>query len=237
MKQNAPSLIITRPIAAAKSFARALRCEGFDGEIVISPVTVIRPEKSTINWDGIRGVIFTSRNAVKLVKVQNVPCWCVGDATARCAMALGWEAKSASGTADDLVRRILADAPSGPLLHLRGLHSRGNIAARLASGGIEVHEQVVYEQEQQALNSQAKALLLRENSVIIPLFSPNSAVYFASSAPFKASLRIAAMSDAVADEIRHLGPENLVIAQELSAESMIKAVKDVLDTGYGIEGP
>ena len=59
-----------------------------------------------------------------------LPVFAVGARTAEIARGAGYEAQSADGDADDLVRMILGARPAGPLLHLRGESSRGDDRAR-----------------------------------------------------------------------------------------------------------
>lgn len=218
------TILLTRPLAAAQSFEKQLGDLGC--KILISPVQAIQPAEFDVPYD-MKGAIFTSRNGVEAVEGQPLPCWCVGRATMQLAQQKGWSAKSADGDAEALLRRILADRPDGPLAHFRGLFARGNLAERLCEEGIKVRDVVAYRQVSQALSEQAIEVLGRKKPVILPLFSPRSAVQVVQQGPFESPIHVVAMSDAVASEAMALGPSSLRISDAPDAKSMIAAIKQV----------
>ncbi|WP_299349230.1 uroporphyrinogen-III synthase [uncultured Shimia sp.] len=228
MTHETPLILLTRPTAAATAFAKKL--EGIAAEIVISPVQLIEsvPFESP---ESFTGAIFTSRNGVEMIEGREAPCWCVGDATMEAAKAKGWQAKSAAGDVEALLRRILADNPKAPLVHFRGAFARGDLAERLSREGIETAEIVVYQQVSQALTDQARLALHRENPVILPLFSPRSAAQVVQQGPFEAPLTVVAISEAVAAEAAALGPVQMVVADAPDAVSMVAAIKQVANAG------
>ena len=224
MKHENQIILLTRPLAAARSFEKQL------GDLrlktLVSPVQAIEPLEFCVPSD-MKGAIFTSRNGVEAVKGQPLPCWCVGAATMQAAEKSGWLAKSADGDVEALLRRILADTPVGPLVHFRGQFARGNLAERLREEGISAQEVVAYKQVSQPLNKAAKLALEQKKPVILPLFSPRSAAQLVQQGPFAAPLYVVAMSDAVASEAMALDPDSLVIAKAPDAKSMIAAIKQV----------
>lgn len=235
-----PAIILTRPKAQAAGFAEKLRQElGFEGEICLSPLIAIEPVGEAPVLDGVGGLIFTSKHGVDrfcaLSESRDLPCWCVGDATARAADRAGMQARAAEGDASSLIRRILADAPKGPLLHLRGEQARGEVAPNLANAGLEAREQVLYRQVPCALSDRAKTLLQRENPVILPLFSPNTAVQFKSQGPFTAPLFLAAISQNVARELDGVAARQLVVAGRPDAGAMVKATDALIAAARSIE--
>ena len=171
MAQRHASILLTRPAADAERFATLLRARGVVAEIEISPIVEIVPTGVEVDLTGLGGVIFTSRNAIAFAEPLDVPAWCVGEATAEAATGKGWRAIAANGDAEALYARILADAPKGQLLHLRGALSRGGLAERLTAEGILTSEAIIYRQKPLALTDQAKAWLMGNSPVIVPLFS------------------------------------------------------------------
>lgn len=224
-----PSLLLTRPQAQSELFAGALREAGFDGETVISPLIQIEATGAMVDPEGCDAAIFTSRNAVDHAPKLARPAWCVGDKTAEYAKSFGWQAISASGDVDDLVKAILAEAPQGRLMHFRGEHSRGQVASRLTQTGLNAEEHVVYRQLALPLSDAAKTLLSGNNPVIVPLFSPRSAAQFAKGAPAGAKIWGIAMSKAVADEMANLGCERLLISAAPTAKSMQDSILSLID--------
>ncbi len=231
MADPSPTILLTRPLADAEGFATRLRELGVEVPLEMSPIVEIVPTGAAVDLTGFNGVLFSSRNAVAMTDGRDVPAWCVGEATAEAAASKGWRAVTADGDAEALYARVLADAPEGPLLHIRGEIARGNLAARLTDAGIETRDIAVYRQEARPLSQAAKQLLLRENAVIVPLFSPRAAVHFASQGPFRAPLHIVAMSDAVQNALGDLPLEALVLAEKKEASAMAKAVAGLLDAG------
>ncbi len=220
----------------------AIRAAGIGVPAMISPLIKVVPTGETPSLDGVSGVIFTSVSGVAAMADGNLPAWCVGDATAEAARARGWQARAAGGDAEALCGRVLADAKrgavEGPLLHLRGRYARGDLATRLSAAGVPTGEAIVYDQELCGLSEDAKALLMRENPVIVPLFSPRSAAQFAAEVAkieVSAPMYVAAMSAAVAAEAQDLDAFVLKLVAHPSAAEMIDAVLGLLDASDHVE--
>lgn len=234
MTQNEPILLLTRPIKAANFFARRVRDEGIVAEVLISPVQGIEPAEFDTP-SNIEGAIFTSRNGVEAVEGHTAPCWCVGSATAEAAKRKGWHVRGAEADAEHLFRRILADRPSENLIHFRGQFARGNLAERLTEKGLSVCEIVAYHQVSLQLSDAAKAVLTGDTPIILPLFSPRSAVQVVQQGPFAAPVHVVAMSDAVASEAAALSPKTIRIAAVPDATAMVAAIKHVVNNAQGVE--
>ncbi len=231
MADVTPLILLTRPLADAEGFATMLADMGITAEVEFSPIVEIVPTGVRVDPIDVTGVIFSSRNAVAAVDGHDLPAWCVGEATAAAARAKGWRAVAADGDAESLYARVLADAPQGPLLHIRGEVARGDLAGRLTKVGIQTREVVVYRQEAHPLLESVKQVLLRENPVIVPLFSPRAARQFASQGPYHAPLHVVVMSEAVQDALGDLPVETVVLAEKKEAKAMANAVARLLDAG------
>ncbi|GAA6180667.1 uroporphyrinogen-III synthase [Shimia sp. NS0008-38b] len=231
MADVTPTILLTRPLANAEGFAAHLRALGVVAPIEISPIVEIEPKGEDVDFAGVTGVVFSSRNAVAAVAGRRLPAWCVGAATARAAAANGWQAVAADGDAEALYARVLADAPKGHLLHLRGEISRGDVATRLTEAGVPTREVIVYRQLARELSAAAKSLLSGKSPVIVPLFSPYAAEVFARQGPFCAPIHIVAMSEAVGDSLGDFHHEQTVLACKKDANAMAKAVAGLLDAG------
>ncbi|SEP05192.1 uroporphyrinogen-III synthase [Salinihabitans flavidus] len=223
------TILLTRPREGSDAFAAALRAAGVEAPIVISPLLRIERLGVVPDLSGFRGVIFTSKNGVETVPGAGLPVWCVGQATAEAAVARGWQPAGTQGDAESLFERICADKPEGPLLHIRGEHTRGDLAARLCAAGIETRETIVYRQVLQDLDEDAMRLLQGEKPLVCPLFSPRTAQQLADQGPFAAPLQLIAISSAVAEELRGLPRERLLVAKAPDAQAMLNAVKSVCD--------
>jgi uroporphyrinogen-III synthase len=99
------------------------------------------------------------------------------------------------------------------------LHTRGNVGERLRSGGIEVQEAVIYAQRDHAPGDGFAEALAQQN-VIVPLFSPRSALRFADAlGEMDADMTLLAMSDAVKQALpQRLQRHTQVIAHPTGAE-------------------
>jgi uroporphyrinogen-III synthase len=235
MPQTPASILLTRPLADSERFADLLHSLGVHAPIVLSPIVKIVPTGAAVDLSDASGVVFTSRNAVDMVAGRDLPAWCVGAATATRAAAKGWRAVAAKGDANALYARISADAPEGPLVHLRGSPSRGNLAARLQAAGIKTREIVVYTQAPQALSEAAKSLLQGTNPVIMPLFSPNAAAQLTEQLrpcdPVTAPLHVVVISRETQKMLGDLPCEQVVLAAKKDAQAMAEAITRLLDAG------
>ncbi|MBU2959669.1 uroporphyrinogen-III synthase [Citreicella sp. C3M06] len=230
-----PILLLTRPEPAARRFLAAVseRVEGFHP--ILSPLLRIEPHGPLPQTDAV-GAIFTSANGVAAWQALGgapLPlCYTVGDATARAARAAGFAPISAQGNADALVALIRAQAPRGPLIHLRGTHSRGDVARRLTDAGIPVREAVIYDQPAQELSAEALMALSGQAPVILPLFSARTAQQVAQTPAGRAPLIVAAISPEVADALGALYVQRLEIPARADAEHMQAVVIGLLkDSG------
>ena len=225
-------VLLTRPDDQSRAFATALHLRFGDSlRPFLSPL--MRPDylSPDLPPDPFTAVIFTSLHGVRasLPWRARLPrlAWCVGARTAHEAQAAGFQARAADGDAESLVAAILADPPSGPLLHLRGEDQRGDVAQRLTHAGHPTQAAIVYRQAPQPLSPQAAELLRRPGVVIVPLFSPRSAelLLAALPSPTLADLSIAAISAATAQ----VWPQGAAtVARRPDADAMLEAVGNLI---------
>jgi uroporphyrinogen-III synthase len=232
-QSHAPRILLTRPAAQSQRFARDLRAAvPFALQIIISPLMtpVLLPD--AVPSAPVAALIFTSETGVQAYAAQSARiaplAYCVGDRTADAARAVGLQVISAYGDAEALIALIKAQAPTGPLLHLRGRDARGDVAPRLTAAGLQTDVAIVYDQQHRPLTPAALRILRGTAPAIVPLFSPRSARLFAIAVEPKAPLRIVAMSRAVADAIHPALGAPVIIAMQPTAEAMIAAVKEWL---------
>lgn len=231
-----PTILLTRPQEGSARFAAQLRqaC-GSEVRILCSPVLRIDPVAFQADLTRYKALIFTSAHAVPF-GAPGLRCYTVGDATARAAEAAGMHSTSAGANAEALVRRILADGCRGPLLHLRGQHTRGDVARSLSEAGCATDEQVVYTQMECALTEEAIRALTTTSPVIVPLFSPRSARLFVGQMPENAQIWIAALSPAVAEVFADMDISRMEIATTPDAEAMLRGTQGLMDAVARLEG-
>jgi uroporphyrinogen-III synthase len=233
------SVLVTRPRAAAERFAARLRDRiGPDLPIVVSPLMRIDAVPDALPpLAGIGALIVTSRHAVPVAAgapgAATRPCYCVGAATAQAARAAGLDPIDGGGTAETLARRIVSDAPRGPLLYLHGDHVASDLAAKLSAAGVETREAVVYRQVATPLSAAATELLAGTAPVVVPLFSPRSAeLFFAATEP-RAPLFAAVISRKTAAAI----PPGVRcrVARAPDAEAMLAATASLASDAKRVE--
>lgn len=159
---DAPICLLTRPEAQSRAFAAEL----LGIEVVIAPILRIAP----VAFDPARageapGFVFTSANAVSFAgAARGRPALCVGAQTADAARAAGFAVVEGPGDAEGLLPLL---AGREDWLHLHGRY----LARSLPVAGIAVYDQIA-----QPLNAAARAAIMGMQPLILPLFSPRSAM-------------------------------------------------------------
>jgi len=160
-----------------------------------------------------------------------LPALCVGDATAREALALGFETvKSAAGDVGALAALATQelDPAAGALLHPAGSKVAGDLAAMVQTAGFTYRREVLY----QAIKADSlpvdalQALTAGEVDAVV-LYSPRTGAAFArlvDKAAVAEHLKIVSaycLSDAVADRIQDLAWRNIYIAAQPDQASLL----------------
>lgn len=209
-------------------------------EVIHSPILEIKPLAVQVSTTDVQGLIFSSANAVNAAASlgirRDLPAYCVGSTTTGTAKGAGWEAHMVGATAEELVAALLQIRPRSPLLHLRGEHSRGDVAERLTELGVTTREEVVYRQHLLPLSAEAQRVLHGDRPVIAPIFSPRTARQFADIWTGTAPLWLAAISEATAEPLKTLGYARLQIAKQPTPKKMRKAVKKLVKHAMRVEG-
>lgn len=225
-----PVLLMTRPAPASAAFADRLP-KGMM-RLCISPLIRIAPCDGDLEIGNARGLILTSANGVEIASgrltARDLPCYCVGRATTRAATQAGWTAHCVGESANDLVQSLTKTPVEGPLLHLSGVHTRGDIADRLTKAGLPTTALAIYDQVAAPLNAEAVALLNGTDPVVIPVFSPRTAEGLAGQAPFAAPLHLIALSQAVAAPLDGISARERVICARPDADHMGREVENCL---------
>lgn len=235
--RSAPGIpvLVTRPRDQGEEFARKLAARFGDRvRPIIAPLMAPEYLSPSLPEGPFDAVIFTSAHGVEGARRLGVPlprkAWCVGRSTAAKAAAAGFDAQSSDGDVSDLISALLAAPERGRFLYLRGVDTVGDLDKTLKSKDISVLSLQVYLQKSIPLEGEARTLLYQPGPVIVPLFSPRSASLFAKSLPpdARASLLVAAMSEAVATAASNLPRLTLVTAARPDARAMLDAVETLL---------
>ena len=131
-------LLMTRPVDAAQRFIAMLPDALLSElQVIHSPLMAVKPLGQPISLGNNEAVIFTSSNGVSVAAETftkpGVTAFCLGQRTTMKAREAGWKAEYCGNTADELVADMLQLRPTTELLHLRGLHARGNVMERIGT--------------------------------------------------------------------------------------------------------
>ena len=206
-----PRLLLTRARPQAEAFAAEVRAQtGLT--VLIAPMLEMRDLPVKVDLSGVSALAFTSKNGVAAFVRRSsarLPAYCVGQATADYASALGFDTRTADGSVESL-RALL---PKTGVLHLHGQH---------VAGALGVPHIAIYEQVALPLAAEALALLANGEVEAAALFSPRSARLLAEYLPENPPKLpvFYALSPAVADPLSLFGAPR--ICPEPSAKAMIR---------------
>ncbi|WP_372605047.1 uroporphyrinogen-III synthase [Actibacterium sp.] len=236
MTQGPTTLILTRPLAQSRDFAARFTARFPDVPVIVAPLMRIEAGVPA-DPEGAAGIILTSVHAVAAAQGWQVPAYCVGPRTTQAARAAGLNARDCGGDAEALIATILADRPAGPLVHLHGEHTRGDVAGRLTAGGIACHDRVVYRQIAQDFDENARLALAGPGRILLPLFSPRSAALAGQAcAGAHAEIALAAISAATRHAWTGPAPVAEALAVRPDAEAMLEALAGLIDAPRHLEG-
>ncbi|WP_295508078.1 uroporphyrinogen-III synthase [uncultured Sulfitobacter sp.] len=226
-----PVLIMTRPALASQRFVDAIKPEVLAKlALITSPLLKIMPTDAVVDLTRYRGVIFTSANGVDHAgNGDGFPGYCVGARTAEAARQRGWNASVLGQNADELIENLIKAPPPAPLLHIGGVHQRGDIAARLTAAGVQTDVVAVYDQQLLPLSMAAQTALAAGIPCIVPLFSPRTATQFVADCANLHKAVVIALSDAVAKPLAQSDIGKLVVADCPNAASMHIALETAVD--------
>jgi uroporphyrinogen-III synthase len=235
--------LVTRPREDAENLAAALETRGVAA--LIEPLIEIRylPAEG-LDLNGVQAILCTSANGVRALArasdQRGLPLLAVGNATAACARAEGFEAvESAAGDAADLGRLAAArlHPDNGRLLHAAGAVAAGDLLGSLQAQGFIIERRVLYEAFAAAALSQAAVDSLRRGWITFALFfSPRTAATFVRLARdagvAECCVRITALSlsKAVDDALGVTRWENRWMAERPSQQALLTALDHIIDS-------
>jgi len=235
----APLVLLTRPRAASQATADRLRCAGVAADrILVAPLMETEPVGASWSPDAWTGLVFTSaegvRHAVMGHDLRSRMAWCVGDRTAEAAAAAGMEATSAGGTVEELAALIARRRPPGPLLHLCGADTRGDLAGRMTRAGTETVALVLYRQVPVLLDPAVAVQLGGPARIVAPAYSPLSAQRLSEAlATWAPRIHLVAISPATATAWEAPPPSRTTIASAPDGAAMEQALLAALRVEAG----
>lgn len=225
-----PCILLTRPQDLSEAIAAEIAQCGWTS--MIWPLLKIENRLThPLSPAGDQSLIFTSARAVDALPDPapiRSPAICVGPATAAAAKARGFEAVTdIGGDADALVRSLTGGAPRR-YLHVRGVHSRGDVAGRLNAASRPTDEVIAYEAvASKAPPSEIDTAFQARKIEAVGLFSPRSAAIFkrlARAGWFKGRVTAYAISAATAEPVRDMGFDSVIVADRPDGAAMRAAI-------------
>ncbi|MFD1794623.1 uroporphyrinogen-III synthase [Paracoccus aurantiacus] len=218
---TAPLCLLTRPAAQSRAFAA--RLPGV--EVLIAPVLRIEPlpfDRAKV--EAAQGFVFTSANAVPFAGPgAGRSALCVGPQTALAARQAGFSVEIGPGDAKGLLPLL---SGRKDWLHLHGRHR----ALVLPIDGVEAYDQV-----EQALSDDAEAAILGTRPLVLPLFSPRSALIL-SGALRDAVAPVATVAISERTDASYTGPAaTRRVADQPDAEGMISAIRSLISAASVVE--
>ena len=158
------------------------------GHIVssIPVISIKKKEYSKIDFSSLKGIIFTSSNAIKFLDTKlldkNIKCFCVGNATELLAKEKGFQnIFSAEGNVNNLKEIILQNFKSseGKLLYISGETITFELDKFLISEGLKVERIINYSSDPIEKFNEILIDDLKNNVPdIVYIYSQNSAISF-----------------------------------------------------------
>ncbi|GAB4262822.1 MAG: uroporphyrinogen-III synthase [Pararhodobacter sp.] len=227
-----PILLLTRPRPQAERFAETARGTLPPHDVLIAPLSeVVRLPHDPAAFEGARGLILTSANAVPMIPpLPGLTAWCVGAATARAARQAGFTTREGGGDAEALIALLRAERPDGPLVHAHGRHLARDVVGALRDAGLDARGIAVYEARALDWPPEVGMALHGPQRVFAPLFSPRAAAAFADRMEGQQAdaLRLVAISQACADRLPARLKALCTVAAAPGADEMLRVLKELM---------
>ena len=178
-------ILLTRPLE--DSTEMILRFKSLGHQVSHLPLLKIeRINYNEINFSDLKGIIFTSANAVKFLDVttinKNILCFCVGNATEIKARSVGFQnVITAEGNVRNLKELILQnfDKKDGSLIYISGETVSTDLDQQLLKVGYNVKRIVNYRtSHNKNFNEEFVKELKQKIPDIVYVYSQNSAASF-----------------------------------------------------------
>ena len=130
-----PKIILTRPEPGLTKFSGQLAQKIPSASVYCEALQSIDFVPNQVNLERYNGFVFTSSNGVRAAKRWGLPPrtgFGVGHVTTQLARSYCDPVHDGGSDVEALLALILSMKPAGPLLHIRGQASVGNLATRLS---------------------------------------------------------------------------------------------------------
>jgi uroporphyrinogen-III synthase len=233
-------VLVTRPEPEASRFAEALRQNGHEPLLapLLSHASLTPPADLDARLEQAQAVLLTSVNGARTLAEattrRDLRLLVVGDATAEAAESLGFDdTLSASGdvTALAVLVRKQLRPDAGPLLHVGGAVTAGDLVGQLAAVGYTIAHVALYETRlAETLPFDIERALGEGTVDVVTLFSPRTAEAFVKLAARPeiarglAKTAAVVMSPAGAERVASLPWRAVAVAERPTQEEMLLAI-------------
>ena len=178
-------ILLTRPLEDCTDMISKFQSLGHQ----VSHLPLLKIKKviyDEINLEGLKGIIFTSSNAVKFLDVKsinkNLLCFCVGSATEKKARSVGFQnVITAEGNVENLKELIFRnfDKKNGKLIYVSGKTISMDLDQQLLREGYNIKRVLNYQAEHNEIFDENFVRSLKNNIPdIVYVYSQNSASSF-----------------------------------------------------------
>jgi uroporphyrinogen-III synthase len=178
-------ILLTRPLEDSTEMILKFKSLGHQ----VSHLPLLKVERinyNEINFTDLKGIIFTSANAVKFLDVRtikkNIPCFCVGNATEIKARSVGFQnIITAEGNVRNLKELILQnfDQKDGKIFYVSGENISIDLDQQLSKEGYNIKRIINYRTIHNENTNENFIKKLKLNMPdIVYIYSQNSALNF-----------------------------------------------------------
>lgn len=241
------TILVTRPAGDEKQLTDMLHARGL--RVIHEPLTHIylhhtrRHELQAALLAEPDAVLVTSKHAVNalafLSELRDVYLICVGEATARAAYSQGFDRVEIAGpAAGRMIDHVLSCYdPGARFLYISGEHTRVDVEAALAAGGMRVQRIVAYEAVASGQLSDTLIEQIKRGNINAATFLSQraAAIFTRLLAEAKESAAIAGMdcfclSAAIAEPLQSEPWRHIHVTQEPTLASLLECVDNVYPT-------
>ena len=178
------SLLLTRTNEENQILIDYLKNRKVIFDLISGPLLQIKYEKNKISFKNYDIIIFTSINAIRAIKNQEIKneimAFCVGNKTSDEAKKLGFNVFNANGNSKDLFKLIRKTLIPGKnkILYLRGKNISLDFKTHLEKHNYHIDEKIVYTQREQQLSTEIINNIEQRKIDSVAIFSSNSVYTF-----------------------------------------------------------
>lgn len=233
-------VLVTRPRPDADDTAAALTALGH--QPVVAPLLDVTIEPgASLELQAVQAVLITSANGARALASatdrRDLPVFAVGAASAAAARQWGFDqTESADGDVAALAGLVIdrLSPGDGPLVHVAGTVTAGDLSGKLKESGFDVRRAVLYRADPVPTLPENIETQLRDGTIDAALFySPRTAAQFAALVAAReleeycGRIVAFALSSTVAEKLVHVGFSDVRISEKPDQKSIFHAMESM----------